>query len=217
MAGERRGHRAGGRRAFGLLGPADREADDLRCQQDVSEHDENEQRKDALIEGAGLEQDEKEGDLRHPLRHQPRGQDQRRVQARQVGADESAGKLSQHRDEQQGDDGLWRQADEGEIQMQAGRGEEEGNEQAFRGAARSPDREAPKSSAPSDPCSPISSAPTTTRKRPPINSPNESSGTSTRRCRMVMASPSAAPCRTTPWRRCRGWTTTGSRRHRAPW
>ena len=39
------------------------------------------------------------------------------------------------------------------------------------------DRAAPKSSAPSEPCSPAFSAPTTTRNRPPNSTPNDSCGT----------------------------------------
>ena len=51
----------------------------------------------------------------------------------------------------------------------------------------SPAREAPNSRAPRDPCRPISSAPTTTRKRPPNSSPNDISGTFRKRSRSVMA------------------------------
>ena len=55
-----------------------------------------------------------------------------------------------------------------------------------RTAWESPDRAAPKSSAPMVPCSPIFSAPTTTSKRPPISRPNESWGTLRMRCRKTI-------------------------------
>ena len=122
----------GGARQAGAL---DREADYRRHEQDVAEHDEHEQREYVLPDHPQLEQNQEQRDFRNPFRHQAGGERERRLDAGQVGAEERTHEFACQRNHRQRHDRAQRNGGEGEIELQAGRGEEQRHEQTLRRTA----------------------------------------------------------------------------------
>ena len=117
-----------------LARPVDRESDGLRHQQDVAEHNQHQQRKDALVDDVGVEQHQQQGDFGDALGHQSGGVGVGVVQPHGKGAGEGPGEFAQQRHRHQRQNGQAGQVEERQVETQPGGGEEQRNEQPLGGA-----------------------------------------------------------------------------------
>ena len=76
-----------------LTEPPERVADAEWCEQDVAEHHQHEQGEHALVDRAGVEQQEQQRNLGHPLGHQAGGRRARCMEPTDEGADEGSREL----------------------------------------------------------------------------------------------------------------------------
>ena len=77
----------------------------------------------------------RKGDFCDALGHEPGRERERCVDTGDVGSDEGAGELTRQRDEHEGRSRCGRQAREGKVEVESGRGEEQRDEETLRGAA----------------------------------------------------------------------------------
>ena len=112
-----------------------READAHGREHDVGQHHQHQQGEDVLADGAAVQHDQEQRDLRDTLRREAHRRGEGGVDSRDVGAEEGRADLARERDEGQRQDRLQGQLGKVQAEVETRGGEEQRDEEALGGAA----------------------------------------------------------------------------------